>query len=139
MLSQVEGLVRSYSIIFSQYLEKGYTRKVENLKEDPNIWHLLHFLVIRKDKTTTELRIVFDAAVKTNGICLNDAIHQGPELQRDLSAVLTRFRKCPVALVCDVAEMYLRIGLAPQDRKYHRFLCENMIKQNILMYLNPTV
>ena len=84
MLSQVVGLVRSYNIIFSQYLEKGYTRKVENLKEDPNIWHLLHFLVIRKDKTTTELRIVFDAAVKTNGVCLNDAIHQGTELQRDL-------------------------------------------------------
>ena len=27
-----------------------------------------------------------------------------------------------MALVCDIAEMYLRIELYPQDRKFHRFL-----------------
>lgn len=54
---------------------------------------------------------------KTNEISLSDAIYQGPKLQKDLRAVLTRFRKYPVVLVCDVAEMYLRIGLNPQDWK----------------------
>ena len=28
--------------------------------------------------------------------------------------------------MCDVAQMYLRIGLVPQDQKYHRFLWKNM-------------
>ena len=40
---------------------------------------------------------------------LNAAIHQGPKLQRDLRAVLARFRKYPVVMVWDVAETYLRI------------------------------
>ena len=110
-----ETLSTTYSNIFGQYLEKGYIRKVNNVEGDPTMWYLPHFPVVREDKATTKVRIVFDAAAKTNGICLNDTIYQGPKLQRDLCTVLTRFRKYPVALVCDVAEMYLRIGLAPQD------------------------
>ena len=57
---------------------------------------------------------------------LNTAIHQGSKLQRDLRAVLARFRKYPVAMVWDVAETYLRIWMAPQDRKYYRFIWGNM-------------
>ena len=53
---------------------------------------------------------------------MNDVIHQGPKLQRDLFDVLLRFRWFPVALVCDIAEMYLRIGIAAEDKPYHRFL-----------------
>ncbi|MCG8079255.1 MAG: A17 family peptidase, partial [Candidatus Thiodiazotropha taylori] len=33
-----------------------------------------------------------------------------------------RFRRQPVALVCDTAEMYLRIGIAHEDKPFHRFL-----------------
>ena len=36
--------------------------------------------------------------------------------------VLLRFRRSPVAVVCDIAEMYLRIGIAAEDKPYHRFL-----------------
>lgn len=40
--------------------------------------------------------------------------------------VLLRFRKYPVGLICDIAEMYLRIRLAEGDRPYHRFLWRNL-------------
>ena len=36
--------------------------------------------------------------------------------------MLLRFRRFPVALVCDIAEMYLSIGLSPSSRPFHRFL-----------------
>ena len=39
---------------------------------------------------------------------------------------LARFRKYPVAVVCDVAEIYLKIRLAPQERKCHCFLWRNI-------------
>ena len=67
------------------------------------------------------MRIVFDASAKHDGISLNDMIYQGPKLQRDLLDVLLRFRRRPVAVVCDIAEMYLRIGIV-EDKPYHRFL-----------------
>ena len=49
-------------------------------------------------------------------------ICQGPKLQRDLFHVLLGFWKHPVALFCDIAEMYLKIEIAPEDRTFHRFL-----------------
>ena len=65
---------------------------------------------------------MFDASAKHKGISLNDVIHQGPKLQRDLFDVLLRFRRFPIAVVCDIAEMYLRIGITAEDKPYHRFL-----------------
>ena len=84
--------------------------------------YLLHFPVIRLDKETTKTRILFDASAKYDGVSLNDVIHQGPKLQSDLFDVLLRFRRFPVAVVCDIAEMYLRIWITPEDKPYHRFL-----------------
>ena len=57
---------------------------------------------------------------------MNHIIHWGPKLQTDLFIALLRFRRYPVALVCDIAEMYLRIWLSPEDRPYHRFLWRNL-------------
>ena len=112
----------AYSKVIQTYLEKGYVGKVPQEQCSGPAWYLPHFAVIRQDKATTKLRIVFDASARTDGLALNDLIHTGPKLQRDLFNVLTRFRREPVAVVCDIAEMYLQIELAPQDRPYHRFL-----------------
>ena len=85
-------------------------------------WYLPHFSIARPEKSTTKTRVVFDACAKFNGLSLNDVVCQGPKLQRDIFDVLLRFRRFPVALVCDIAEMYLRIGLSPSSRPFHRFL-----------------
>ena len=48
--------------------------------------------------------------------------------------VLLRFRRFPVALVCDVAQMYLLyllIGIAPKDQPYHRFLWRDLNQNQV--------
>ena len=45
------------------------------------------------------MRIVFDCSARCNGVSLNDVIHAGPKLQRELFDVLIRFLRNPVALV----------------------------------------
>ena len=82
--------------------------------------------MVRTDRPSTKTRIVFDTSAKHCGVSLNDAIHQGPKLQQELFKVLICFRKYPVALVCDIAEMYLRIELYPQDQTFHRFLWQGL-------------
>lgn len=120
-------LGEKYGTIIDDYLKKGYIEKVENIDiNGDECWYLPHFPVIRPDKETTKVRIVFDGAAKFNGQSINDAIYQGPKLQQDLIKVLLRFRKFPVALVCDIAEMYLQIGIHPEDRKYQRILWRNL-------------
>ena len=59
-------------------------------------------------------------------ISLNDMIHQGLKLQRELFDVLLHFRRYPVAIACDISEMYLRIRLYPEDKFCHRFLWRDL-------------
>ncbi|XP_065196475.1 uncharacterized protein LOC135827967 [Sycon ciliatum] len=112
-----------YAATIAEHISQGYVRRVDAADvNDGNAWYLPHFPIVKPDKTTTKVRIVFDAAAKSNGKSLNDFILPGPKLQQDLVNVLVRFRREPIALVCDIAQMYLRISLNPDDRRYHRFL-----------------
>ena len=79
-----------------------------------------HELMVKSD--TVKIRIVFDASAKCQGISLNDAIYQGPKLQCNLFDVLMRFRRFPVAVVCDIVGVYLPIGISHENQPYHRFL-----------------
>ena len=83
---------------------------------------VLTFAVVNNQKTSTKVRIVFDAAAKLQGKRLNDAIHSGRKLQRELVDVLTRSRKASVVLSADTSQMFLQVGLAEKDRRFHRFL-----------------
>lgn len=88
-------------------------------------WFLSHFPVVKENRVTTKVCVVFDAAVKRDRKSLNDAIWPGPKLQRDLVDVLTRFRRAPLALSADISEMFLQVELQDKDRQYHRFLWRN--------------
>ena len=74
------------------------------------------------DKTSTKVRIVFDCSAKMNGVSLNDVIYAGPKLQQELFDVLIRFRRNPIALACDVKEMYLQVEIKEKDRPMFRIL-----------------
>ena len=113
--------MNAYSHVFEEYERKGYIKKVKRSKSKAQ-WLLPHFPVIRPDKDTTKVRVVFDAAMKCEGKSLNDVIRPGPKLQREVVDVLTRFRRAPIALTADISEMFLQVGLWDEDRPYHMFL-----------------
>lgn len=126
-LQKSPELAKAYSDILETYQDKGYIRKVLPEEEKPDqVWYLPHFPILRPDKSTTKVRVVFDASAKCEEVSLNDFLLQGPKLQNDLFTVLLRFRRDPIALMCDIKEMYLQIKLNPSDRPYHRFLWRNM-------------
>jgi hypothetical protein len=117
----------AYNAVLDGYLKKGYIRKVDEADESAKEeWLLPHFAVVRPDKATTKVRVVFDGAAQHQGICLNDVMHPGPKLQNDLLQVLLRFRRGAIAVACDIEEMYLRIQLQPEDRNRFRFLWRNL-------------
>ena len=90
------------------------------------VWFLPHFAVTQPDAATTKLQVVFDVSAKCGYRSLNDYLHAGPKLQRELPDILVRFRAKPIAMVADAAEMYLQMELVPEDRMYHRFLWRNL-------------
>ena len=116
-LLQDKELGKAYSKVIDDYKEKGYISKV-NESDTKEKWYLPHFRVIKPDRETIKVRVVFDASVKENGTSTNDIMYTVPKLQRDLVEFLLRFRRFPVSLVCDVTQMYLHIGIAPKDQPY---------------------
>ena len=58
---------------------------------------------------------MFHGAARYHGKSLNGVIQSGPKLQQDLVDVLLRLRRYPLAPVYDIAEIYLKIGVHPQD------------------------
>ena len=74
------------------------------------------------DKTSTKVRIVFDCSEKMDVVSLNDVIYAGPKLQQELLDVLVSFHRSPIALACDVKEMYLQVEIEEKDRPMFRIL-----------------
>ncbi|GFT91480.1 integrase catalytic domain-containing protein [Trichonephila clavipes] len=92
------------------------------LKEDKTIFYLPHTAVIREDKTTSKLRIVFDASSHAKGqLSLNDCLHIGPNLNPDIF-LLVKFRENRVAFPADIKQAFLQIQLDEEDRDVTRFL-----------------
>ena len=121
-----KGVEKQYNEIFEKYEEKQYIKKVSGQDRQKTKWLLPHFPILRFDKETTKIRAVFDGSATYNGVSLNDFALKGPKLQKDVFTILCRMRRKPIAVVCDISEMYLQIEIAPEDRKYFRFLWRNL-------------
>ena len=124
-LEQKPHIAAEYNRVLVSHMAKGYIRQVpaeEVAADGEDQWFVPHFPIVRQDKVTTKVRVVFDAAVSWSGCNLNEEMHAGPPLQSDLVHILLRFCMEPVAIVADISEMFLQVGLRPDDRKYTRFL-----------------
>ena len=75
-----------------------------------------------KTRPPQRLEVYLISAAKFKGRNLNDMMQAGPKLQNDLVDILICFRSEPVALVGDICEMFLQVGLAEKDRPYHCIL-----------------
>ena len=91
-LAKSPELAERYATNIAEYVQKGYVRQVPSDEQLPSsVWFLPHFPVVQLDKATTKVRIVFDGSARHAGTSLNDLLHPGPKLQRELSDVLLDF------------------------------------------------
>uniref|UniRef100_A0A1X7URT2 CCHC-type domain-containing protein n=1 Tax=Amphimedon queenslandica TaxID=400682 RepID=A0A1X7URT2_AMPQE len=126
-------LLKKYDDIITEQLALGIIVPVENSEECSvaRIHYLPHHCVLRQDKSTTRLRIVYDASAKTNGPSLNNCLHIGPSLHQKVFDILLRFRMWPIAIVADIEKAFFMIQVADVDQDVLRFLwykdvfCEN--------------
>ena len=80
-------------------------------------------MVIRNDKSTTKIRMVFVASVKQNNSpSLNDCLDTGPPLMPHRFGVLIQLRAHNVMFIADIEKAFLKIALHPSDRDFVRFV-----------------
>ena len=114
-----------YDHVIKDQLNRGIVEKIDKSEEtqpDRQIHYLPHHCVVREDKATTKLRIVYNASARENGPALNDCLHTGPSLTPDILDILIRFRLQPIALVADIEKAFLMIAVKEEDRDVLRFL-----------------
>ena len=82
-----------------------------------------HHGVIRQDKDTTKLRIVFDGSAKAdNNVSLNDCLSKGPNHTPLILDILLRFRFYKIALIANIEKAFHQILINPSDGDMLRFL-----------------
>ena len=92
--------------------------------------YLPHHPVIRTDKSTSRVRIVYDASAKRDGPSLNDCLETGPNTLPQIIDILLRFRLNKIALISDVKQAFLNVSIPESDRDFLRFLWVNDINSN---------
>ena len=124
-LSRSPELLKQYNKIIQEQLSKGIIEKVTSDSEEGPIKHYIpHHPVITPSKSTTKMRIVYDASAKTKRSeqSLNDCLYRGPVILPDLYGLLLRFRMSPVGIIADIEKAFLNVGLQVSDRDVTRFL-----------------
>ncbi|GFQ86184.1 integrase catalytic domain-containing protein [Trichonephila clavata] len=120
-----EELYLKYDEIIKEHLRDGMIERV-NMNLDQNIntgYFLPHHAIVREQKDSTKVRIVFDASSKGKGaLSLNDCLESGPNLNPDLLKILLRFRLHKVAFCADIQHAFLEIGIVEEDRQFLKFL-----------------
>ncbi|XP_070854714.1 uncharacterized protein [Drosophila suzukii] len=118
-------------------LDKGYAKQLsdeEAKKEEVRTWYLPVFIALNPNKPG-KIRLVWDAAAKTNGVCLNDFLLSGPDCLNPLIDVLLAFRVGKVAVSGDIAEMFHRINIRHEDMHSQRFLWYDVNRNKINTYV----
>ena len=108
--------------------EMNFSRKL--IKREVEDWkgpvhYVAHHAVLRPEKISTPVRIVFNSSASFNGHALNDYWFKGPDLLNNLFGVVLRFRENSVAVCGDITKMYHMVAIHPVDQHVHRFLWRN--------------
>ena len=126
-LQKQPQLLAEYNKNIEDQLRNGIVEEVpasENEEEQRSVHYLPHHGVVRQDKTTTKLRVVYDgsATTATREHSLNDCLLTGPNYIPQIFDILVKFRINPVGIVADIEKAFLMVGISEKDRDMLRFL-----------------
>ena len=122
-----QELFIEYDKIIREQLSLGVIQQVtsDGGRKEGGCYYMPHKPVIRENKASTRVHMVFDASSSRKGAgtsSLNDCLQAGPSLTSPLFDVLLRFRGCNYVIIADIEKAFLQIHLSPKHRRYVRFL-----------------
>ena len=94
----------------NRLIEQGFAEKREKYLTSNRVWYLPQFGVQNANKPG-RIRLVFDAAAKSNKTSFNDLVLPGPDLLQSLLGVIMRFIQFTIAIKADMRDMLLKIHI----------------------------
>ncbi|CAB3999250.1 Hypothetical predicted protein [Paramuricea clavata] len=124
-LKKDKHLLNDYDSVIKQQLESGIIEAVPEEDDDSDgSYYLPHHGVLREDKETTKLRVVFDGSAEPNeeSPSINECLEKGRNLVPNLFDTVIKFRSHPIGIVADIEKAFHQIQISPEDRRMLRFL-----------------
>lgn len=130
-----------YVNFMREYLELGHMSLCNGSIDDNASgagYTIPHHGIFKAD--SDKIRVVFDASCPTSsGVALNDCLHAGPKLQRDIAEIICRFRLHEFVFTTDIRMMFRQILISEDDRPYQRILWRESPELPLLLYNLNTV
>ncbi|XP_075158210.1 uncharacterized protein LOC142231486 [Haematobia irritans] len=126
-LKKTPELEQEYNKALSEYVQLGHMALTNNMEINRGSqvlsFYLPHHAVVKPDRTSTKVRVVFNASKKTtSGFSLNDVLYTGPAKQNDLMNVILNWRFFKYVFNGDIQKMYRQIWIHCDDQQYQRIL-----------------
>ncbi|GFX04812.1 integrase catalytic domain-containing protein [Trichonephila clavipes] len=129
-----------YKEFMNEYELLGHMEEIKNETLDKINYYIPHHSVYKPEKTSTPLRVVFDASAKTtSGFSLNSILLNGGIIQQDLFSIVSRFRKHEYAFSADIKKMYRQILVDPNQRDLQRIMWKTSADAPVKTYTLATV
>jgi len=111
--------------VIQEYLDLNHMKEVRPTHSSAS-YYLPHHAVLKPERTTTKLRVVFNASSPSeNVVSLNDILHAGPVLQSDLTIQILKWRYFRYVYSADIEKMYRQIWVDPKHSPFQRILFRN--------------
>jgi len=109
------NLLKEYQSLISEQSKLGIIELTDDV-EKPNksyVHYLTHHPIIKHDRSTTKVQIVYDGSTLTSDdVSLNDCLQVGPKMIPKLFNVLIQFRCHQITLVADIEKAFLMVSIA---------------------------
>ncbi|GFW53980.1 uncharacterized protein TNCV_1307851 [Trichonephila clavipes] len=133
--------LKLYRDFIHEYDQLGHMKEVVAEHDNSEVaYYMPHHGVLRPEKSTTKLRVVFNATNPTsNGLSLNSVQYNGGLVQNDLFRVMIKFREHPYAFTADVKMMYRMILIHESQQPLLRILWKESPEDPVKTFEMKTV
>ncbi|XP_075150572.1 uncharacterized protein LOC142224672 [Haematobia irritans] len=116
-------LKKEYDCALTEYIALKHMHPIKDPNPSQPSYYLPHHAVIKPERTTTKVRVVFNASSPSStGVSLNDVLYTGPVLQNDLTILILKWRFYQYVLNGDIQKMYRQILVNPCYTPFQRIL-----------------
>ena len=123
-LRQNPPLLTEYDAVIREQIRRKMIEVVDNpsFADGDRVHYLPHHCVVRQDKSTSKICVVYDASARSKGPSLNDCLYTGPSFGHSIFDILLRFRINQIVLAGDIEKAFLMVAMEKGDRDALRFL-----------------
>ena len=99
------------TILKNQESEGIMKELLEKLKPTGTVHYLPHHIVIRTDKRTSRVGIVYDASAKRDGSSLNGCLKAGPNTLPQIIDIFLRFQLNKIDRINYIKQAFLNVSV----------------------------